>query len=254
MLDYDLHTHSTYSDGSELRAIVAAAAQVGLDGIGVTDHCTLIEDDFGRSDRFDFEETFAVRREEIESLRREFDIEIFDGVEVCYAPAVEDRIAAFLDRAGFDYAIGSVHFADGYDYTTGAGTGETRAEHVTAIDRYFDRQVDLVESGLFEIIAHVDLPNRLPGLRDLAEPAHYRRLAEALRGSSTVPEVNAGRIRRDYGDVHPDPDYLEVFADIPFVAASDAHRPHELAPRLASLEAVFAVHDIERVDPRDLGA
>lgn len=254
MLDYDIHTHSTYSDGSELRAMVTAAAEAGLDGIGVTDHCTLIEDDFGRSDRFDFEETFADRREEIESLQREFDIEIFDGVEVCYAPAVEDRIGAFLDRAGFDYAIGSVHFADGYDFTTGAGTGETDAERRAAIDRYFDRQVALVESGLFEVIAHVDLPNRLPGLRDLPTAAHYRRLAAALRGSSTVPEVNAGRIRRDYGDVHPDPDYLDEFSDIPFVPASDAHRPHELAPRVASLESVFADHDIEQADPRNLGA
>lgn len=252
MLDYDLHTHSTYSDGSDLRAMVEAAADAGLAGIGVTDHCTLIDDGFGMADRFDFERTYERRRAEIESLRAAYDIEIYDGVELCYTPSIEDRIDAFLERAGFDYAIGSVHFADDYFYSTGAGTGETRAEKRAAIDRYFERQIALVESGLFDVIAHLDLPNRLPELRDLATPEHYRRLADTLRESPTVPEINAGRTDRDYGTVHPDPDYLEIFDDMAFVPASDAHRPHEVAARGAALESVFADHGIDRIDPHDL--
>lgn len=252
MPDYDLHTHSAYSDGADLRAMVEAAAETGLAGVGITDHCTLIEDDFGRADRFDFEETYAERRREIVGLRTEIDIEIFDGVEVCYSPAIEDRIADFLEAAGFDYAIGSVHFADGYDFTTGAGTGDTTAARREAIDRYFDRQIDLVESGLFDIVAHIDLPNRLPGLRDLATAEHYDALAAALERSRTVPEVNAGRIRRDYGDVHPNPAFLERFDGIPFAPGTDAHRPDEVAPRAAALEDVFTEYDLHRVGPTAL--
>jgi len=38
---YDLHTHSTYSDGTTtIEDNVAAAAALGLDGIGITDHDT----------------------------------------------------------------------------------------------------------------------------------------------------------------------------------------------------------------------
>lgn len=41
MSGYDLHTHSTYSDGTTtVEANVAAAAVLGLDGIGITDHDT----------------------------------------------------------------------------------------------------------------------------------------------------------------------------------------------------------------------
>ena len=254
MLAYDLHTHSTYSDGSDLRSMVAAAEDAGLSGIGITDHCTLIDDDFGRSDRFDLEDTYEERRREIHALREEVDLEIYDGVEVCYSPAIEDRIAAFLDEADFDYAIGSVHFADDYDFTTGAGTGETEAARRAAIDRYFERQVDLIESGLFEIVAHVDLPNRLPALRDRATEAHYRQLARSLEGSTTVPEINAGRIRRDYGDIHPDPTYLDTFDGLPFVAGSDAHRPHEVGPRASVLDAVFDEYDLTPLGPGELPA
>lgn len=254
MLEYDLHTHSTYSDGSDLRSMVQAAREAGLSGIGITDHCTLIDDNFGRSERFALEETYEDRRQEIEAVRETADIEIYDGVEVCYSPTIEDRIADFLDEASFDYAIGSVHFADGYDFTTGAGTGSSSEERQVAVDRYFERQIDLVESGLFEVIAHVDLPNRLPALRDLATEDHYRRLATALATSRTVPEINAGRIRRDYGDVHPDPAYLDAFDGLPFVAGSDAHRPHELEPRVTVLDTVFQEYGLTRLDPDDLPA
>lgn len=41
MSGYDLHTHSTYSDGTTtVEANVAAAAALGLDGIAITDHDT----------------------------------------------------------------------------------------------------------------------------------------------------------------------------------------------------------------------
>lgn len=41
MSGYDLHTHSTYSDGAtSIEANVAAAATLGLAGIGITDHDT----------------------------------------------------------------------------------------------------------------------------------------------------------------------------------------------------------------------
>ncbi len=41
MSGYDLHTHSTYSDGvTSIEANVAAAAALGLEGIGITDHDT----------------------------------------------------------------------------------------------------------------------------------------------------------------------------------------------------------------------
>ncbi|MEX2549942.1 MAG: PHP domain-containing protein [Nitriliruptoraceae bacterium] len=41
MSGYDLHTHSTYSDGAtSIEANIREAAQLGLEGIGVTDHDT----------------------------------------------------------------------------------------------------------------------------------------------------------------------------------------------------------------------
>lgn len=44
----DIHTHTTFSDGSDLSAMVGAAEDAGPDGIGLTDHCIVTADAFCR--------------------------------------------------------------------------------------------------------------------------------------------------------------------------------------------------------------
>jgi histidinol-phosphatase (PHP family) len=90
----------------------------------------------------------------------------------------------------------------------------------------------LVEIGaeLFAIAAHLDLPQRNETLRGLFTEEHYRRIAEALERSTTVPELNAGRYHEDYGQFHPGPEFREVLAqyDVQFVRGSDAHVPESV--------------------------
>lgn len=114
---WDLHTHTTYSDGAPIEEMVRAAGEAGLSGIGLTDHCIVYDDPVGRSDRYDFEDTYEQRRAEIEGLRGEYDLAIADGVEMNYDPDREDEIRTVLEEADFEYAIGSVHYADDHDIT-----------------------------------------------------------------------------------------------------------------------------------------
>ncbi len=65
----DIHTHTTYSDGSDLDAMITAAEQAGLSALGLTDHCIVTEDDFGRRARYDLVETYQQRREDIRAAR-----------------------------------------------------------------------------------------------------------------------------------------------------------------------------------------
>jgi histidinol-phosphatase (PHP family) len=247
MATYDLHTHTTYSDGSDTREMVAAATRAGHDGVGLADHCILWEDRFGRRDRFDLVDTYEERREVIADLRREYDVAVYDAVEMTYAPDHEREIERFLDRADFDYAIGSVHLLGDYDVTApGPFVDLAPAEKRRVVDRYFDWQVALVESGLFDVVGHLDLPERVPALQGVATRAHYERVAAALAASSTLPELNAGRsLRLDV--FHPNPAYLEAFraADVPFVLGTDAHRPHEVTERFDAIRALRRQHDLE---------
>lgn len=238
---HDLHTHSTYSDGWDVAEMAAAAADFGLRSIGVTDHCPIGDDRFGRRERYDLAETYRERREDLVAAASAAGIAVHDAAEVNYDPTKEDRIAAFLDEADFAYTIGSVHFADSFDIAQPELVSASLDTRQAAVDAYVDWQVALIDSELFDVVGHLDLVQRDPVLRGLMNESHYTRIADALVGSRSTPEINAGRLDRAYGTIHPHPDRLPIFAerDIAFVLGSDAHAPDQLERRLSLLVDVL---------------
>ncbi len=254
---FDCHTHTTYSDGWDWREMAAAAYDSGLEGIGFTDHCVPYEDPFGRHEQYPFTETYLERRQELVSARNELEIECYDGVELNYDPAHEPAIRAFLEAADFDYVIGSVHYAgEFYVGHPDALVGASAATKREALETYVDWQLQLVDSGLFDVLGHLDLTQRSPSLRGLMRAADYRRLAEALATSDIVPEINAGRLDRTYGEVHPHPAHLDVFRelDVPFVLGTDSHAPDQLQSRIDLLDTRLDELDVDVVDLPDIGS
>ncbi len=255
----DFHAHTTYSDGSFLDWMVGAAADAGLSGIGLADHCNVSDRPAMRAHKlrygYNLDLTYERRREAIETARGETDVEIYDAVEVDYHPTDQADIADFLAEAGFDYAIGSVHEVDGVNvhfpepFRDRSG-GERRA----AVDGYFEDLAALVRSELFEIAAHPDIVERNEALRGIAGEDHYRRLAAAFADSRTVPEINAGRVTADYGRFHPCEAFLDVLAeyDVRVTVGTDAHAPQEVRDRVPLLREQLADRGLDPVSPFDV--
>ena len=251
---YDYHAHTNYSDGAFLRWMVEAAADAGLDGIGFADHCNVSpESNAQRHKRafgFNLDLTYERRREAIEAVREEAPVDVFDAVEMDYDPAHEGAIAAFLDDAGFDYAVGSVHNLDGANvHTRSHFADKPKAERRDLVDRYFEKLVALVESELFAVAAHPDLIERNPHLRGFATEDHYAAVADAFRDSRTVPEINAGRRLDDYGRFHPAPAFLDrlVDAGVEVTVGTDSHEPDAIAPRVREIEGELDERGLEPV-------
>jgi histidinol-phosphatase (PHP family) len=252
---HDYHVHSNYSDGTQMPRMLDAAADAGLRAVGFADHCNVADrEELMREKRaygINLDETYPLRREAIELLRDRYDdLRVFDAVELDYAPRDEAEIAAFLDAADFDYAIGSVHRVAGTNVQSSAPFADaSAAERRRAVDDYYEALADLVASELFAVAAHLDLPERTPELRGYATEDHYEMVADAFRHSRTVPELNAGRVLRDYGRFHPAPDFREVLLErgVEFVAGSDSHVPEEIPNRKAELEGYFAGRDAKPV-------
>ncbi len=253
---HDLHAHSNYSDGSPLWRMVAAAEKAGLDSIGFADHCTLSGDEAFRQHRrvngFALDVTVDRRRDAIATLRDETGMAIHDAVEVDFLPGETDRIRSFLDGQPFDYTLGSVHHI-GTDHIMdprpfrGMSVEEKRA----VIDRYVDRYREMAMSGLFDIVAHIDVFERNPELRGVATDEHRDGLVAAVVDAGAVTEVNAGRVLGALGEMHPAPAMLERLreADVPVTVGSDAHRPGELVDRASVLDRFVAEHGIDPVGP-----
>lgn len=254
-IDYDFHTHTTYSDGSDVAAMVDAAEAAGLAGIGFTDHCVVYDDPFGRAERTEFDRTYRERRADIRELRAEADVEVYDGVEVNYDPNHEAEIREFLAEASFDYAIGSVHYAGSYDIMhPDALADASAATRRDAVDTYFDWQVRLVASGLFDVVGHPDLPVRAPHLRAVVDEADYERLADALADADAVPEIN-GKMCTDTGGIlHPRTAALEHFVDagVPFVVGTDSHAPERISETLGRVADRLDGREVPLVGPNQV--
>lgn len=251
----DVHAHTTFSDGSDLSSMIEAAEDANLDGLGLTDHCIVTEDDFGRRERYDLVRSYERRREVIDAARERTDLRLYDAAEMCFVGDKLDATRAFLETADFEYTIGSVHFAGEYDYTNDAQYADADEEYRrAAVERYYDAVVELVDSELFDVLGHLDLPERLQTLRGHSRAADYERVAVALADSRTIPELNAGRVDRSLGRPHPDPSMLSQFADhgVGFVLGTDSHRPDELTERVPELRAVADDAVLELVELDDL--
>lgn len=257
-LDADYHVHSNYSDGSFLEWMVRAGAEAGLSAIGIADHCMITETADHQLHRdvagYNLDQTYPRRRRAIEAVADAVGIEVYDAVEVDFFPGEIDRIERFLAEADFAYTIGSVHTIDGVNVHFSehfAGLdGDRRRE---LVDAYFDDLETLIRSELFDIAAHPDIIERNEALRGIADESQYRRIAAAFEGSSTIPELNAGRIDAEYGRFHPNEPFLQVLLehDVPITIGSDSHEPDAIGPRLARLAEAVQAHGIEPASPFD---
>nr|WP_321576085.1 PHP domain-containing protein [Halosolutus gelatinilyticus] len=254
----DYHVHSNYSDGRPLPEMLEAAERAGLDAVGITDHCNVSTRSVpGRAKRehgFNLDLTYERRREAIESLRERYDVEIYDGVELDYDPRDEPAIESFIEEAGFDYVIGSVHeLEDECIFNRSYFVEHSESERRELVDGYYRKIVALLEFDAFDVLGHVDAIERTPELRGYATDRHYERVADALVGSTTVPEINAGKVGLEYGKYHPAPAFLDALRDrgVRFVPGTDSHRPDELVERVSLLDDRFSELGLDPVSPLD---
>ncbi|OYR53558.1 PHP domain-containing protein [Halorubrum halodurans] len=252
---YDYHVHSTYSDGSFLEWMVSSAEAAGLEGIGIADHCSVVPEPGARRRKrllgFNLDVTYERRREAIDAAREGAGIRVLDAVEMDYHPDHEDAIGTFLEEAGFDYAIGSVHDLEGVNvHTRSYFADRTEAARRDLVDRYFEKLVALIDAELFAIAAHPDLIERNPHLRGFATSEHYERVAAAFDRSRTVPEINAGRLLDEYGEFHPAPAFLDALADrgVGVTVGTDSHDPEEIEPRAAGIREELDGRGLEPVE------
>jgi histidinol-phosphatase (PHP family) len=156
------------------------------------------------------------------------------GIEADYIPGAEDRIAALLDGRDFDYVVGSVHRIgdlmvdhSGYDVWDGVADADDVWE------RYFALVAAAARSGLFDVLAHVDLVKmwgveRPWPVRDLR--FHYEPAVEAIGETGIAVEVSTAGLRKPVGEIYPARELAEMCVEVgaAFALSSDAHAPEQV--------------------------
>ena len=213
----NFHQHTTFSDGKNTpEQVVLSAIGRGMTALGISDHShTAIDESYCMMPER-YEEYFA----EIERLKAVYGdrIRIYTGLELDYY--------SDIDRARYDYIIGSVH----YLYVDGVchPIDHSRVQQQTYIREvaggdlltfardYYDTLVRHIEKNRPDIVGHIDVISKF-GLLDEEDPA-YQSIALAaldrILKVTPVVEMNTGAITRGVKDVpYPHPFLLDAIRE-----------------------------------------
>lgn len=233
----DYHTHTTrcgHATGS-MEEYVEAAIAAGLKEIGFSDHIPMYWLPEEKRDP-----GIAMRMEELEEyvsdvirLRERYpEIPIRLGIEADFIPGREEELVRILAPYSWDYVIGSVHFIGEWDFDNPAKTNRYAEWDISELyAKFFTLECMAARSGLFDILAHIDLIKKF-GHR----PSHdlgrlYADVAGVIAEAGVAIELSTAGRRKPVGEVYPNPSLLKqcCVRGVPLVISSDAHSPREVA-------------------------
>ncbi len=252
MQDFTLHTHSVGFDGHNTPAqMVARAAELGFRTIGISNHfivhprikesqmyaaaCTK-----GRawSDIYSssFDEVmarFVPHYADMASVAAASDIRVLRGMEVDWFDddAWRAGFSAALRELKPDYLICAKHIVefDGLLYNTHDMERAPVEIQNLVLAKYWENIGAAAKSGLFNFMAHLNLPKKV-GLGDDAHWAAAENAAlDAIARSNTAIEINTSGIGR-FGTPYPSARILSGAAKrgVPILLSDDAHRAEQI--------------------------
>jgi len=226
-----MHTPLCRHASGEPVEYAARAVAVGLDEIGFSDHSPMRQDDFDNwRMRFDQLGEYV---EKVRRAQKDFPkLTIRLSLEVDYLPGQEEWIRELAARHPWDYLIGSVHYVSdswAVDNPEMISKWKTRDPYEVWA-AYFDRLTRAADSGLFEIIAHADLPKKFNIYPKEDCTPLFQSFLETARKKDVAIELNTAGLRKDCREIYPSPAFLQLAAQqkIPITFGSDAHAPAEV--------------------------
>lgn len=245
LLPPDYHTHTVlckHAVGSteEYRQ---KAREIGLAELCFTDHCP-------EPSGYD-----ARHRMTLDELPQYYDLirplqdggvpPVLAGLEADYFPGCESFLSSFLPAQPLDLVMGSVHYIKdwGFDDPHYLKTWES-ADLKGVWREYFKLIRQLVDTRLFDVISHFDLPKKFGHrLRDADMKEFVQPVLDHIARSGMAIEINTSGWRRQVAEAYPSPLILSLAAEreIPLTFGSDAHAPDEIGCQFK--EAVALARD-----------
>ena len=180
--------------------------------------------------------------EEVDRARAEFPkLTIRVGLECDYIEGREAWIEKLAGMAEWDFLIGSVHYLpEGWevDHPKYVGRHAGKSEEIWA--SYWKTYERCIRSGLFDFVAHPDLPKKF-GFRPAGDLRHfYEPSIAALAECGVAFEINTAGLRKECREPYPAREFVEAArsANVPLLINSDAHAVDELGAGFAEAVAL----------------
>jgi histidinol-phosphatase (PHP family) len=238
----DIHMHDELSDGtSPFDEYVDRAEHIGLTEIGLSNHFIF------KPVSWSMNQEMLPRYFDIIDAAKKGPIEIKSGLEVDYIREDSEKTSQLLDKWArkLDYVIGSVHDLNGWILTSSQDTWRARAvDPQQTCDQYFGLVLELAQSGMFDIVGHIDIGKRYGYFPAQYSAESYQKALDAIAKKHMCVEINTSGLRHACKEQYPARRILEACyeRDIDIAFGSDAHRPSDVGYRFD--EAVRLAKDV----------
>lgn len=238
MQNFDLHIHTTYSDGINTpEEIIKAAIDMGLNEIGFSDHSYT-----------PFDTSYCISKDNIESYVKEINfLKEKYREQIKVSLGIEQDYYSTVSTEGYDYVIGSVHYIkidndyipvdESVEIIKNAVEKHFNGDIYSLIEKYYDTVTDVCNKTNADIIGHIDLISKFNENNILFDENNelyiraYMKACDKLLEYNKVFEINTGAISRGYR-TSPYPSksiyaYLKKH-NAKFILSSDSHSKNNI--------------------------
>ena len=224
-VDYHVHAGESPDASGSIEQFCERAAEIGLKEIVFTEHFDATPRDIAYK-LYDYEKCRGL----VDRMQAQFGdrLSVKLGIEIGYRPGQEVEIIEFLDGKEFEVVIGAVHWVGRELICDDFVVGKTEEEAHT---RYFATLLPLVESGLFDVLAHLDIikrhgtplygPFNVEKWMPFMEPVLKKLIQKGM-----ALEINTSGVRQAPGEPYPGLPVMKMYRELGgklVTIGSDAH-------------------------------
>jgi len=228
----DYHTHHELCKHARGRTIdyARAAREAGIREFAATDHCPT-DVGFGKDHRMELHQ-FAQYKLDVEEAQRQVpEVQILFGIEADYYKNCESFLMRFIDQHGFDIVLGSIHFRDYWSNDPRKRGVSDKESPGSSWCEYFELTGKLAETGLYDVVTHMDLPKRFGNPWDEKSVREYALPSlDKIAAAGMAIEINTSGLTHSIKEAYPSLHVLNWAAErgIGLVFGSDAHGPERV--------------------------
>ncbi len=272
MQNYTLHTHTVGFDGrNAVMEMVNRARELGLKTIGISNHF-IVHPHIKKSRAYNYamrggySNMYSTSFQEV--IQRFFnnysviecarsakpDINVLFGMEVDFFDDSrwQNNFQKTMKILRPDYIIGAKHFVEHGGkilnvHDLKAADAETQE---ILLKKYWQGVARAAESGLFDWMAHLDLPKKVGLGREEKWAEYESRAVENVAASKTAVEINTSFYRPDYYEPYPSNRILKMVAknNVPVLISDDAHRVADIARHFDEAEEIISKMNLQRFE------
>lgn len=219
------HNHTSWSDGkNSVAEMFNAASNAGVSELGISDHFCIFPDGSTRPWSMDPSKVDEYISE-LHSYQDGHSHSVRIGLEVDWFTDHSSILRPLLEELELDFRIGSLHHVDEAPFDDCFSQERSEEERLENWRKYWTLERNMAESGLFDMVAHIDMPKRLGFFPEEELEKEINDALDAFAANNVVVELNTAGYSLPCREAYASPSILQKCRErsISVTLSADGH-------------------------------